>query len=78
MRQKQTLFGVVQEKLETDEIPWTQFVSLSVDNTNSMVGTHNSLASSLKEKIQRPIYWDDLGIWRTLQQVELMTNLQRL
>ncbi|XP_058941996.1 uncharacterized protein [Pocillopora verrucosa] len=46
----ETLFGVVQEKLETDEIPWNQVVSLSVDNTNSMVGAHNSLASHFKAK----------------------------
>ena len=46
----ETLFSVVQEKLEGDEIPWTQVVSLSVDNTNSLVGAHNSLASRLKEK----------------------------
>ena len=45
-----TLFGVVQEKLEADEIPWTQVISLSVDNTNSLVGAHNSLASRLKAK----------------------------
>ena len=45
----ETLFSVVQEKLEGDEIPWTQVVSLSVDNTNSMVGAHNSLASRLKK-----------------------------
>ena len=45
-----TLFGVVQETLEADEIPWTQVVSLSVDNTNSEVGAHNSLPSRLKAK----------------------------
>ena len=46
----QTLFGVVQEKLENDEIPWTQVVSLSEDNTNLMVDSQNSLASRFKEK----------------------------
>ena len=45
-----TLFDVFEEKIEADEIPWTQIVSLSVDNTNSMVGAHNSLASHLKAK----------------------------
>ena len=45
-----TLFDVFEEKIEADEIPWTQIVSLSVDNTNSMVGAHNSLASRLKAK----------------------------
>ena len=43
-----TLFGVVQEKLEADELPWTQVVNLSADNTNSMEGAHNSLATCLK------------------------------
>lgn len=42
------LFEVVGFKLEVDEIPWSQAVSLSVDNTNSMIGIHNSLASRCK------------------------------
>ena len=45
-----TRFDVFEEKIEADEIPWTQIVSLSVDNTNSMVCAHNSLASRLKAK----------------------------
>jgi len=43
-----TLIQTVESKLEEDEIPWSQAVSLSVDNTNSMIGAHNSLASRCK------------------------------
>jgi len=35
----ETLFSVVQEKLDGDEIPWTQVVSLSVDNIQWLVLT---------------------------------------
>ena len=42
------LFQVVQSKMEEDKIPWSQAVSLSVDNTNSMIGKHNSFASCCK------------------------------
>jgi hypothetical protein len=44
------LFEVVQTKMAKDEIPWSQAVSLSVDNTNSMIGAHNSFASRCKAK----------------------------
>ena len=43
-----TLFKVVQTKMAEDKIPWTQAVSLSVDNTNSMIGAHDSFASRCK------------------------------
>jgi hypothetical protein len=42
------LFLVVQAKMLEDEIPWSQAVSHSVDNTNSMIGVHNSFASRCK------------------------------
>ena len=35
-------------KMAEGNIPWTQAVSLSVDNTNSMIGAHNSFASCCK------------------------------
>ena len=37
----ETVFQAVESKLEVDNIPWSQAVSLSVDNTNSMIGVHN-------------------------------------
>ena len=43
-----TIFRVVQTKIEDDHIVWFQAVSLSVDNTNSMIGAHNSFASPYK------------------------------
>ena len=43
-----TIFKVVQAKMEDDNIEWCQAVSLSVDNTNSMIGAHNSFASRCK------------------------------
>ena len=44
----ETIFRVVQTKMEDDHIAWSQAVSLSVDNTNSMIGAHNSFASRCK------------------------------
>ncbi len=44
------LFDVVQMKMAEDRIPWSQAVSLSVDNTKSMIGAHNSFASRCKEQ----------------------------
>ena len=39
------LFEVVHSMFEQDNIPWSHAVGLSVDNTNSMIGVHNSVAS---------------------------------
>ena len=44
------LFEVVQMKMAKDKMPWSQAVSLSVDNTISMIGAHNSFASRCKEQ----------------------------
>ena len=44
-----TIFRVVQTKID-DHIVWSQAVSLSVDNTNSMIGAHNSFASQRKSQ----------------------------
>ena len=41
----ESVFRSMESKLRDDGIPWSHVVSLSVDNTNSMVGIHNSLAS---------------------------------
>ncbi len=46
------LFEVVESRIEKDKIPWSHAVSLSVDNTNSMIGVHNSIASRCKVKNQ--------------------------
>lgn len=44
------IFNVVDAKFATDNVPWANAVSLSVDNTNSMIGKNNSFASRCKEK----------------------------
>ena len=49
---KADLFEVVNSKIEKEEIPWSHAVSLSIDNTNSMIGIHNSIASRCKVKNQ--------------------------
>ena len=43
--QAESVFKSMALKLTADEIPRSHVVSLSVDNTNSMVGIHNSLVS---------------------------------
>ena len=43
------IFNVVDAKFTTDGIHWDHAVSLSVDNTNSMIGKHNLLASRCRE-----------------------------
>ena len=44
------IFNAVQEKFRADSIPWANAVSLSVDNTNSMIGKNNSFASWCRQK----------------------------
>ena len=39
------IFNAVDEKFTEDSMPWLNSLSLSVDNTNSMIGRHNSVAS---------------------------------
>ena len=39
------IFESIEKCFEEDKMPWSNCVSLSVDNTNSMVGRHNSVAS---------------------------------
>ena len=39
------LFEAIEESFEADEIPWNNCASLSVDNTNAMIGKQNSVAS---------------------------------
>lgn len=41
----ESVFRSMESKLIDNEIPWSNVVNLSVDNTNLMVGIHNSLAS---------------------------------
>lgn len=43
------IFNVMDQKFQNDSMPWLNAVSLSVDNTNSMVGCNNSIASRCKE-----------------------------
>ena len=44
------IFNAVQEKFRADSIPWANAVSLSVDNTNSMIGKNNSFASWCRQR----------------------------
>ena len=39
------LFEVVHSTFEQNNIPWSHAVGLNVDNTNSTIGEHNSVAS---------------------------------
>ena len=43
-------FNVIHEKFQNDSVPWMNAVSLSVDNTNSMIGRNNSIASCCKAR----------------------------
>ena len=38
------IFEAIEESFETDQIPWNNFASFSVDNANAMVGKQNSVA----------------------------------
>ena len=44
------LFEAIEESFEADEIPWNNCASLSIDNTNAMVGKQNSVASRFLQK----------------------------
>ena len=44
------LFEAIEETFEADEIPLHNCASLSVDNTNAMVGKQNSVASRFLQK----------------------------
>ena len=44
------LFEAMEESFEADEIPWNNCASLSVDNTNAMVGKQTSVASRFLQK----------------------------
>ena len=47
-----TIFDIMDEKFTKDGIPWLNAISLSVDNTNAMIGRNNSIASRCKAKNQ--------------------------
>ena len=70
-------FEVVQMKMAEDKIPWSQAVSLSMDNTNSMIGAHNSFASCCKKKIQTFLCMDVPVTWHILLQAMQMMLLQQ-
>ena len=44
------IFSSIKKKFQIYEIPWENCISLSVDNTNSMIGKRNSVASRFLEK----------------------------
>ena len=44
------IFDVLVEKFQNDSIPWHNAVSLSVDDTNAMIGCNNSIASRRKNE----------------------------
>lgn len=43
-------FNVMHEKFQNDSVPWMNAVSLSVDNTNSMIGCNDAIASCCKAR----------------------------
>ena len=44
------IFEKIEEVFEQHKLPWENCTSLSVDNTNTMIGKHNSIASRFLEK----------------------------
>ena len=44
------IFTAIDEPFEKNKIPWENCVSLCVDNTNTMIGKNNSIASRFLEK----------------------------
>ncbi len=44
------IFEAIEQCFVEDDMPWSYCVSLSVDNTNSMIGRNNSVASRFLEK----------------------------
>ena len=44
------IFDAIDSKFVEDSVPWSNAVSLSVDNTNAMIGARNSVASRCKDK----------------------------
>lgn len=47
-----TIFDVMDQKFTKDGMPWLNAISLSVDNTNAMIGRNNSIESRCKTKNQ--------------------------
>ena len=45
----QTVFDMIREKLESDSIPFTNFVSVLTDSAAYMVGEHNGFQAKLRE-----------------------------
>ena len=44
------IFDAIHSKFDEDSIPWLNAVSLSVDNTNAMIGARNTVVSRCKDK----------------------------
>ena len=44
------IFKSIETKFDEFELPWSMCISLSVDNTNSMIGVRNSVASRFLQK----------------------------
>lgn len=48
---------VTDQKFTKDEMPWLNAISLSVDNTNVMIGRNNSITSHRKTKKPKHFYF---------------------
>ena len=46
------IFDKINEKCTEYGFPWENCVSLSIDNTNSMIGRKNSIASRFQQKMR--------------------------